>query len=160
MVPAILRIFDSTKKHELEILALLRMRDIRAIACYGHYLRPESDSEFLFLDSNGEPIKKVCTYIAEAGKSQGIKGLTTNLMRSLAETSTLGDDLENSVASHLGHSKSTRDRHYSFPDDKVTIQVTSRLLAQMEKEGEEEILNEHKSFPIDPVRYKSVHVFL
>lgn len=163
MHPAVIRIQDSTKTHELERIVVLRARDQRALLYYGQYVRPKSDSPYFFLDHKGRPLKKVCDYVKAAGDSQGIPELTTNLMRSCAETATVSQSQESTealVAAQLGHSISMRNRHYAFLTDQKAINAASHLLCLMEEEGESEDKEAQDDFPIDPVRtnHESYHL--
>ena len=153
--PAILRVEHSTKKDEEENFVVFRPRDQRALLFFGEYLRPESNSEFFFVDFNGKPLKDVSRYLREAGNAVGINGLSTNLLRSLVETANSlpqepAFNRVEEVSQYLGHCSDVRKLYYILPTDEQSVQAAARLLLVLQEEGEAEYAD-MEDVAFDPV---------
>ena len=157
-VPAILRVDEGSKTGDVENFCVLAARDQRAILYYNEYIRPESDVDLLFVDRNGGPLPNVSKCIQAGAKAGGIENVTTNLLRSCAETvnaefSSRSDvDQEgNNVAKHLGHSIPMRNLHYLLPSDQNVVATARRLLFLFEEEGERKAESDTVPAKYDPV---------
>ena len=156
--PAILRIESSSKKGDTEHFCIFAPRDQRAILYYNEYVRPKSECDRLFVDSNGKPLTNVSRYVRAGALAGGIENLTINLLRSCAETvsaeSTAQLPIERdseAVATFLGHSIRVRDDYYMLPNDRHIISTASRLLHSFEEEGEKKTETSTSAALYDPV---------
>ena len=141
MIPAVLQVERGSKKDQEEKFVILRARDQQALLYYGQYLRPASESDLFFVDFNGKPLKDISRFLRDAGAAVGIGGLTTNLLRSLAETADsihLPSVESHGVSDHLGHSSKTKDLYYGLVMDQKSVKAVDRLMYLMEVEGEDE----------------------
>ena len=157
-MPAVSHVESSSKKGESEDFCLLAARDQRALLYYNEFLRPKSEHDLFFVDFHGKPLTNVSRYIRAGAAAGGIKDLTTNLLRSCAETANAAyssrlsiQSEEEQVAARLGHTIPIRNLHYIIPNEQNLIATTSRLLFVFEEEGERKTQTATTPAIYDPV---------
>ena len=144
--PVELVIDECSKVRGVGFASLLHPRDVYAMHLFCLYGRPYGPSPpkttSLFINSKGRSLgSDVGRYLRNLGELSGVKGLSFNTLRSLAETENVLDGQNQvsraveMVTSHLGHSESVRDEYYTRDDRRHHEQAADRLLSICEREG-------------------------
>ena len=152
--PVELVIEGCAKVGGVDFACLLHPRDVYAMNLYCSFVRPYGPkppkTASFFINSKGRSLGlDVSRYLKVLGKLTGVNGLSFNKLRSLAETENVLETesdqnlrVAEMVTSHLGHSESTRDKHYTREDRRHHEQAADRLLAICEREGSKYVENE------------------
>ena len=145
--PVELVIEECSKVGGVDFACLLHPRDVHAMHLFCKFGRPfgptPPKTECFFINGKGRSLGLgIHRYLKHLGKLTGVKNLTFNKLRSLAETENVLEDGQDQlsgtaemVTKHLGHSESIRDKYYTRDDRRHHVQAADRLLSIVEREG-------------------------